>query len=156
MNKLPLTKAIQFAFQKQNRLAMVVGALLGFVVPLLVFTLSHKIPTMNYLECKFWVFSFVCAGGCFFSAKSVYQCACMTFQQDKVKAIGFAALLEGMLIISGIDPDMAWMGRVALGYLMGINALFAGVSLACEARSFNMDNQAITKRKRSKKRAVAI
>lgn len=134
---LPITLQISTASKKENLLATVIGALLGAIVPVMVFAVSHKLPALysSAEQLKFYFLLGICLGGCAFSFKSVYQWGHLAFQQDNLKAIGFSLLLEGCLIMSGLEASLAWLGWVALAYLMAINAISAGCAIACEGKS---------------------
>jgi hypothetical protein len=134
---IPITIQLQIAARRGNRLATMIGAILGTVVPVMVFAVTHKLPSLQYTEFSFWMLSVMMVGGCYFSMKSVIVWGKLAFQQDKIKAVAFALLLEGMLVMSGTLPDMSWLGYAALGYLCLINAVSCGCSIAVEAKSYD-------------------
>lgn len=134
---VPITIQLKIASQKGNRLATLLGMILGTVVPVMVYAVTHKLPSLSYREPAFYVLLLMAIGGCYFSMKSVITWGKLAFQGDSIKAVAFALLLEGMLVMSGMLPDMAWLGYAALAYLALINAISAGCSIALEAKSYN-------------------
>jgi hypothetical protein len=62
-------------------------------------------------------------------ARTVYEWARLAFVSP-VKALGSTVLLEGVMTCSSVD----WLSYAALGYLIGVNAIAAGVTLALGAR----------------------
>jgi len=147
---IPITVQLQIAARRGNRLATLIGAIMGTVVPVMVFAVTHKLPQLQYTEFTFWMLSVMMVGGCYFSMKSVIVWGKLAFQQDKVKAVAFALLLEGMLVISGTLPDMSWLGYAALGYLCLINAVSCGCSIAVEAKSYgsNAKKQVLSRKRK--------
>lgn len=139
---VPITEQLTVAFRKGNRLATAIGAILGTVVPVMVYAVTHKLPSLSYTEGAFYVLLVMAIGGCYFSMKSVIQWGKLAFQGDSIKAVAFALLIEGMLVMSGMLPDMAWLGYAALGYLCMINAISCGCSIALEAKSYNSERRA--------------
>lgn len=135
--ELPVQLQLQLAFRKGNRLATCIGFTLGIVVPFMSFAVLHEIPKLSYTELSFWILCVMAIGGCFFSLKSVIVWGQRAFR-DKPKAIAFALLLEGMLIVSGILPSMFWLGYAALAYLAFINAISCGCNIAMDARNSTM------------------
>ena len=146
---VPITVQLQIALRKGNRLATAIGAILGTVVPVMVYSVTHKLPSLTFDNPAFYVLLVMALGGCFFSMKSVIVWGRMAFQGDNLKAISFALLLEGMLVMSGMLPDQAWLGYAALAYLAFINAVSSGCSIALEARSYNIEyRQGLRSKKR--------
>lgn len=136
-HSIPITVQIATALHKQNRLATALGALLGGIVPVMVFHVSHDLPGLPVTCFQFYFLLGMAIGGCMFSAKSVYQWGFLAFNRDKMKAVAFALLLEGMLIMSGMRDTtvMHWLGYVALAYLVMVNAINSGCGIACEGKS---------------------
>lgn len=145
---VPITMQLVIASRKGNRLATAIGAFLGTVVPVMTYAVTHKLPSLQYTEFSFWVLLIMAIGGCSFSMKSVIVWGKLAFQQDTLKAISFALLLEGMLIMSGLLPDMCWLGYAALIYLCTINAINAGCSIALEAKRFSSSERKPLPKKR--------
>jgi protein-S-isoprenylcysteine O-methyltransferase Ste14 len=148
---VPITVQLRIAAQKGNRLATAIGAILGTVVPVMVYAVTHKLPSLGFTEPAFYVLFIMAIGGCYFSMKSVIVWGKLAFQGDSIKAVAFALLLEGMLVMSGMLPDMAWLGYASLAYLCLINAISAGCSIALEAKTYNREQAATMPRKPVKK-----
>lgn len=150
---VPITVQIRLATQKGNRLATAMGCIIGTVVPVMVYAITHTLPLL--LErgemIKLAVFSVMGIGGCYFSMKSVIQWGKLAFQSDGKKAIAFALLLEGALVMSGMEESLHWLGYAALAYLAAINAISCGCNIALEAKAHNTDKRPIaTVKKKSK------
>lgn len=143
MKNIPITVQLTIASRKGNRLATAIGAILGTVVPVMVYAVTHKLPSLSWGMPAFWVLAVMAIGGCYFSMKSVIVWGKLAFQGDSIKAIAFALLLEGMLVMSGMLPDMAWLGYASLAYLCMINAISAGCSIAMEAKQYNTSNREV-------------
>jgi hypothetical protein len=110
---------VRLAFARTDRLAAVVGLLLGAFVPLACYLVSHcelsgDLPLYSQRG------AYLVAGGLAYSAKTVWQWGTVAF-----KAAGFVVLLEGVMVTSHI----AWLGIVALGYLMAINGVATAFNL---------------------------
>lgn len=113
---------VREAFKRDNRLAMLCGSVLGGFVPIASYVLAH-----NELGERWYTsprLALVC-GGLLYSAKTVVQWAQMAFR-DKYKAYGFAVLVEGVMTFSRTP----WLGALALGLLVFINACATGVTLS--------------------------
>jgi hypothetical protein len=147
----PLIQEFNMAFKAGNRLATILGGLLATVVPIMVFAVSHKLPTLHWTDWKFWILAAMASGGCFFSMKSVILWGVRAYMGDKAKAVSYALLLEGMLIMSGMFEDLHWLGIVALIWLCAINTISAGCAIALEEKQFFKERAAAaakpTKRK---------
>lgn len=152
MTQVPIIEQLRIASVKGNRLATAVGAILGTVVPVMVYAVTHKLPSLPLDSVAFYVLLIMAIGGCYFSMKSVIVWGTLAFQGDKVKAVAFALLLEGMLVMSGMLEDMAWLGYAALGYLALINAISAGCSIALESKKYNSARRKSAPRKKSPKK----
>jgi VIT1/CCC1 family predicted Fe2+/Mn2+ transporter len=105
---------VRRAFASGNRLAAVVGLLLGGFVPLAVYVVAHG-------ESGALARSLV-AGGLVYSATTVFQWARLAFT-SALKSAGFVVLLEGVMVTSNTH----WLALAALAYLIAIN----GVATAC-------------------------
>lgn len=119
---------VRTACRRENRLATLLGALLGGFVPLATFTVAHRELD---LSAALWTqpLALLVLGGLIYSARTVYEWARLAFVSP-VKALGFTVLLEGVMTCSGVE----WLSYSALGYLIGVNAIAAGVTLALGAR----------------------
>jgi hypothetical protein len=156
MQNVSIKKQLELAVRAENRLSTGIAALMGFVVPLSVYSVTHELP--NVYAQHGWIsfpFLFLCIlgiAGCVFSAKSVYQWGILVFA-DKFKAAGFAVLLEGILSASGIVSESLWfkvLGMISLAYLMLINAINCGTNIILSNKEFQreMREQAKTKKRK--------
>lgn len=141
MTAISITRQLSLACQKENRLSTGIAALMGFIVPLSVYSVTHELPRVHSVEGIGAKFLFLCVlgvAGCVFSAKSVYQWGKLVFN-DTFKAIGFAILLEGILSASGIVSDSLWfkvLGMISLAYLMLINAINCGTNIIVQNKEY--------------------
>ena len=148
-HSIPITIQLQIATRKGNRLAAALGAVLGTVVPVMVYAVSHKLPALEMGTFTFWFLGLMMVGGCYFSMKSVICWGTLAFEKDRVKAVAFALLLEGMLVVSGVVPDLDWLGAAALIYLCLINAVSCGCSIAVESKNYSaVARKKVLRRKR--------
>ena len=113
---------VRVALQPANRLASVLGSVLGGFVPVATYVLSHS-EISSYLSDPR---SLIVAGGLLYSAKTVYRWGCLAFGGDVWKAVGFVALTEGVMIRSGTP----WLAVAALVILAGINGVATAVTLS--------------------------
>lgn len=132
---LPISEQIKRAFQKTNRMPMIAGCLLGAFVPIAVYLTAHSDvmreqpnPWETVAHQPF--LSLLILGGLLFSATSVSRWGYQAFGHSWVKAIGFVILVEGTLILSPIQ----WLALGALAYLVTINALATGTTLALDRK----------------------
>jgi hypothetical protein len=122
--KLGVIDQIRQAAKPANRMALVVGILLGGLVPIASFTLAHY-EVNPLIPIYMQLMSYLVLGGLAYSAKSVYQWGAMAFH-DGWKAAGFLVLVEGVMICSSTP----WLSYACLAYLVGINAVSTGCNLA--------------------------
>lgn len=99
-------------------LAFLIALPFGGFVPLAVWTLTH-------LETPEWYQWIMIGGGALFSSLTVIQWG-EEVLESLPKAIGFAILLEGVMITSRTD----WLSYTALGLLIVINAVACSVALS--------------------------
>ena len=114
---------VKTAFARQNRLAAVIGAAAGAIVPIGIFSVAHlEVDWQASLweQPKMLLVLF----GLLYSAKTVYQWGHQAFD-DKAKAVGFVVLLEGMMVCS----SLRWLAAIALVYLSLINGIASGCQL---------------------------
>jgi hypothetical protein len=104
----------------RNPLAAWVGCLFGAAVPVATYLVSHYEASKGMP----WLWTIV-AGGLFVSAPTVYEWAQAAFQ-NRPKSLGFVLLLEGTMILSGIQA----IALSCLGLLVVINAVGAAACLA--------------------------
>lgn len=111
---------IKLAFA--NPLPLVIGALIGALVPIATYTVGHA-----ELDAAGWVSlpGAIVIGGCCFSAITVYKWGRRAFD-SALKAVGFVILSEGVMSFSHV----AWLSLVVLGFLVAINAVANGANLA--------------------------
>jgi hypothetical protein len=108
----------------QARLATVLGAALGGIVPVGSYWLAHHEVSADvplYAQLSAWLVF----GALVFSAKTVVEWGRLAFG-DAWKAVGFTALIEGMLI-SSHTPSLS---LAALAYLVSINGIATGCRLS--------------------------
>lgn len=95
-----------------QRLASLTGAIIGAVVPILVYRIAHHHAAATP---ALWL---IVAGGLLFSASSVYSWGLRLFGGAWYKAGGFTILLElSTVFVKG------WESKLALSILILINAV---------------------------------
>jgi hypothetical protein len=111
---------IKLAFA--NPLPLLIGALIGALVPIATYTVGHA-----ELDASGWgsVPGAIVVGGCVFSAITVYKWGRRAFD-SALKALGFVVLSEGVMTFS----HTPWLSVLMLGFLMAINAIANGANLA--------------------------
>ena len=118
---------VRVALRPRNRLATLLGFVLGGFVPLASFFVAHyelTAATPLYTQRSLYLV----LGGLAYSAKTVWQWGKIAFQ-NAFKAAGFVLLLEGVMVSSTI----AWLSIAALAYLMAINGVATGCNLTAGA-----------------------
>lgn len=118
--ELGVITQVRRAFARGNRLAAVVGLLLGGFVPLAVYVVAHGESGAFAGHERAWA---LVTGGLVYSAKTVFEWARLAFT-SAFKSLGFVVLLEGIMVTSSTH----WLALAALGYLIGINS----VATACK------------------------
>src|SRR5882757_9919598 len=113
----------QINIAARNPLPAVIGALLGALVPSATFMVGHYELT-SWTEPK----ALIVLGGLVFSALTVFRWGRLAFGSP-VKALGFVILAEGVMTFC----STAWLSLVALGYLVLINAIATGCTIALGA-----------------------
>lgn len=111
---------IKLAFA--NPLPLLIGALIGALVPIATYTVGHA-----ELDATGWasVPGAIVVGGCVFSAITVYKWGRRAFD-SAFKALGFVVLSEGVMTFS----HTPWLSVLMLGFLAVINAVANGANLA--------------------------
>lgn len=123
VNKLGVIDQCVVAFERRNLLATLFGFWLGGIVPLAVYMTAHYSVQANpYL----WV---LVVAGLVYSATTVYKWGVIAFSSP-VKAVGFVALLEGVLTFS---PEHV-LSLAALATLMAINAIATACNLIAQRK----------------------
>lgn len=112
------------AFKARNRLATVMGFILGGVVPVATYLEAHHDVDMTK---PLWaqVATYLVLGGLAFSAKTVFDWAKLAFNNG-FKAAGFVVLLEGVMIASHVQM----LPLVLLAILVCINGISTGCLLS--------------------------
>jgi len=121
---LGVVAQVRIALRRENRLATVLGGLLGGGVPCASFQLAHHEVDWSrplWTQVSVWLVG----GGLLFSALTVYQWGKLAFASPW-KALGFTLLLEGVLTCAATP----WLTWGALCYLAAINATATGVRLS--------------------------
>lgn len=104
----------------QNPVALAIGCLLGGFVPVASFHVAHNEVT------SFWsLATALVLGGLVYSAKTVFTWGKLAFSCTW-KATGFVVLVEGVMVTS----KSTWLALAALAYLVAINAVATGCTLA--------------------------
>jgi hypothetical protein len=114
----------QFRVAKSNPAALIGGCLLGAFVPFVTFWVAHFELNKETLFSSFQPGLFLVLGGLVYSAKTVWQWGRLAFNCPW-KATGFVLLIEGAMVTT----QTLWLGVMALGYLMVINAVATGCTL---------------------------
>lgn len=111
---------IRIAFA--HPLPLVIGALLGALVPIATYTVGHaELGEAGWCSLS----GAIVVGGLGFSAITVYKWGRRAFG-GAVKAVGFVVLSEGVMSFS----HSTWLSLVVLGFLVAINAVANGATLA--------------------------
>lgn len=110
---------VRIALRRENRLASILGSILGGFVPLATYTLAHT-EVSTVLDPR----AAIVAGGLLYSGLTVYRWGKLAFA-DMAKAIGFVVLTEGVMILGRTQ----WLGLTALAILIGVNAVATAVTL---------------------------
>jgi len=113
----PVLTQIRIAFANGNYLAIGFGLALGGFVPLAAWSMIH-------LEIMESWHAFLILGASIFSALTVVEWGTIVFRK-RAKAIGFAVLVEGVMLASQIT----WLSIFALCLLVVINAVNSAVNL---------------------------
>lgn len=112
---------VRRAFAARNRLATLVGFLLGGFVPIAIYFVAHYEAGPLSLSGAWGLVG----GGLVYSAQTVFQWARQAFT-SALKSAGFCVLLEGVMVTS----HERWLAVAALCYLVAINGVATGVILS--------------------------
>ena len=130
--RLGVLEQVERSLKPGNRLATLMGAMLGGFIPLASYTIAHQeAPDKPVL----WV---LVAFGLAYSALTVFDWARVAFRHP-VKALGFCGLLEGVMTFSRTQ----WLGIAALTMLIVIKGIATGCNLVAgrrQARSARIGN----------------
>jgi hypothetical protein len=124
LSNLGVVDQVRIALKSRNRLATLLGAILGGVAPLISYVVAHyELNTDSPLYTQ--PGTLLVLGCLLFSASTVYAWGKLAFKSGP-KALGYVVLTEGALIIARTH----WLGLVALALLIGINSVATGCTLA--------------------------
>ena len=113
-------RSVELAFKPENRIANVLGFILGGVIPVATYLEAHvDLDPSQPLYTQ--PATFVVAGGLLFSAKTVFAWGRRLW--DDWKAAGFVVLFEVAMVTSHVPV----LPLVLLALLVGIN----GIATAC-------------------------
>lgn len=118
---------VSHAFRAGNRLSTFVGFLLGGLIPLVVYMVGHCEIDLYSFSSSMIPHAAIVLGGLVYSAKTVFEWGRKAFHSAP-KALGFVVLAEGVMTFSTIS----WLAITALVYLVVINGVATGVSLALD------------------------
>jgi hypothetical protein len=125
------TPLAQLRVARRKPVAALLGATAG-LVPVGVFELGHyELTSWSPLDCPK---AAIVYAGLLFSALTVLGWSSDMFG-SRVKAIGFTALLEGIMMTA----DAGWLSAIALCYLVAINAVANGCRLAMRDATTRVD-----------------
>jgi hypothetical protein len=124
----------ELRFALGSKSALAVGAAMGGAAPLVNYFTVHLgelvvfDPEKHTFEAASWdnPLWLMVIGTFALSCKSVYQWGCNAYENDRLKACGLVAMLEGALLLS---PHWA-IGVGALVFLVLINMAASGASIA--------------------------
>lgn len=120
-----VVQQVKRACVKRNRLATLIGFLLGGFVPVAIYVISHReAGALAWTAASAGPWSLI-AGGLLYSAQTVYQWAKLAFQ-NAAKSLGFCVLIEGVMVTSHTH----WLALAALCYLIVINGVATGCTLS--------------------------
>jgi len=125
----------QIRTASKNKIALLVGILLGGFVPVMSYFLAHveMTPDQWYVWRNPSMTPFFVVGCLIFSALTVYEWCHTAFDQQKYKAFGYVVAIEGVMVTTSIQ----WLAITALVYLVCINATATGCTLALKDRHAN-------------------
>ena len=117
---------VVLACSPRNRLATVLGFILGGVVPIATYVEAHlDLDVAQPLHCQ--TATFLVLGGLAFSAKTVFSWSLRAFR-DGWKAAGFVVLLEGVMVTSHVP----FLPLVLLAILVAVNGIATGCALSLD------------------------
>lgn len=117
---------VVLACSPRNRLATVLGFVLGGVVPIATYGEAHlDLDWAQPLHCQ--TATYLVLGGLAFSAKTVFSWSLRAFR-DGWKAGGFVVLLEGVMVTSHVP----FLPLVLLAILVAVNGIATGCALSLD------------------------
>lgn len=125
---LGVVQQVRLALKGKNRLPLVIGFLMGGFVPIACYWLAHYEHASLAPDGQRALG--LVTGGLMYSAVTVFQWARQAFV-SAFKSVGFCVLVEGVMITS----QTVWLGVAALCYLVVINGVATGVTLAIGKRT---------------------
>jgi hypothetical protein len=127
---LSVVDQVREACKPRNRLATLLGFLLGGVIPAASFQVAHnEVDHARPLYAQ--LASYVVVGCLTFSAPTVFQWARRAFGGSWVKALGYVVALEALLVASGTP----WLGYTMLVFLVAINGIATGARLSLDRKT---------------------
>lgn len=117
-----LVAQVKRACASKNRLATLLGFLLGGFVPVAIYFTAHRATFAWGLASPA---PGLVLGGLVYSAQTVFQWGKLAFH-NALKATGFCVLIEGVMVTSQIH----WLSIAALIYLVCINGIATGVTIS--------------------------
>ncbi len=125
---------IRTAVQPGNRLAALLGALVGAVPPVGSYAIVHHALDARPLWSQ--PLAYLVGGLMVFSALSVVRWMRAAFSAGAAgwvawgKALGWTLGIEGLLV--GAPPALEWLALVCVGYLVAINAISASCGFVAD------------------------
>jgi hypothetical protein len=119
---------IRVSAQRGNRLALIVGLVLGAFVPTIAFSVTHEgIDTSHPLWLQ--VNTYIVLACLAYSATTVWSWM-RSVTKSRVKATGFCVMIELTMVCSGLYA----LSVACLVLLIGINAVATGAILALDQK----------------------
>ena len=119
---------IRVASQRGNRLALIVGLVLGASVPVIAFSVTHYgIDTSRTLWLQINAYTVLACLA--YSASTVWSWM-RSVTKSRVKATGFCVMIELAMVFSGLYA----LSVACLVLLVGINAVATGATLALDQK----------------------
>ena len=125
--QLGVVDQCRVAFRADNRLATVLGFVLGGIIPIATYVEAH-FDIREGVALYAQVPPYLVLGGLIFSAKTVFAWLNLTWR-DSWKAVGTVAVLEGVMITS----DVPALPLVLLTVLVAINGIATGCTLSLDS-----------------------
>lgn len=131
---LGITDQVRLAFQKQHRVAAIVGAVLGSLPPLAAFAFAHW-GLDDFQDWANWIAAAFVLACLAFSAPKVYRWSVIAFR-SRLESAGFAVLLEGAMTLADHRTTvLAVVSYACLATLVFINAIVTACSVALDQKA---------------------